>query len=131
MWGWIIGAGAALVAAIAYRQHRAQAGHYRPLSQRQPQRRSRDAKPPLGTEALDLSGVNSVLRRNESLERGQTNWTHKGFGPLLASATTDVAPLADDETYAARYHAAFHKDQPKDQRDERCRNTNQRPDQQE
>ena len=98
------------VAVTAYLQYRAQQGTYRPLASRQPERRKRDV--PLGMEGLDLEEVSRANRRNESLERGQTNWLSKsGF---FGRADTDVAPLADDETYAARYYDAFQKDRPKD-----------------
>lgn len=113
MWGWIIGGIVAVVAVISYGQYRAQKGNYRPLSSRQPARRNQE-KTPLGMEALDMSIVSKATRRNESLERGQTNWTRKGFGSFTTSADTDVDPLADDETYAARYHTAFQKDKTKD-----------------
>ena len=83
----------------------------RPLSARQPERREQDV--PLGMEALDLDEVSRTNRLNESLERGQTNWlTRTGF---FGRPDTDVQPLADDETYAARYYNAFQKDKIKDQ----------------
>ncbi|KIN77376.1 hypothetical protein C8N31_103218 [Sulfitobacter mediterraneus] len=113
MWVWIIGTIVAVVAVISYGQYRTQKGTYRPLSSRQPARRAEE-KTPLGMEALDMRIVSSATRRNESLERGQTNWTRKGFGFFTTSADTDIEPLADDETYAARYHTAFQKDQTKD-----------------
>ena len=53
-----------------------------------------------------MSVVNAANRRNESLDRGQTNWTNRGH----MAAATDVAPMPDDQTYAARFHAAFLKD---------------------
>ena len=56
----------------------------------------------------------STARRNESLERGQTNWTKKRGGFFLGGAELDVKPWADDETYARRYHAAFKKSDTKD-----------------
>ena len=108
MWGWIIGGVVGGIALIAYVQHRAQAGIYRPLASRQPERpKTQDV--PLGMEAIDMTQVNNVARRNESLERAHTNWTNRGG----LRASTDVPPMADDETYAAKYHAAFLKDKPK------------------
>lgn len=63
-------------------------------------------------EGLDLAEVSRTNRRNESLERGQTNWLSKtGF---FGRPDTDILPLADDETYAARFHNAFQKDKSKD-----------------
>ena len=109
MWGWIIGGVLLVVIGISLAQHRAQAGTYRPLSSRQPERP--DVKDrPLGTEAIDLDLVNSVQRRNESLERGNTNWTRrKGRLSGLESAETYIPPMADDATYATRFYAAFKK----------------------
>ncbi|MCX7560029.1 hypothetical protein OS190_10665 [Sulfitobacter sp. F26204] len=98
------------VVAIASLQFRAQRSTYKPLASRQPARRQSDV--PLGMEATDLDAVSRTNRRNESLERGQTNWlTAKGF---FGRADTEVAPLADDETYAARFHTAFHTTKSKD-----------------
>ena len=103
MWVWTIGALALGIVAICVRQFRAAMANHRPLSSRQPERRTRDV--PLGMEGLDLDEVSRTNRRNESLERGQTNWLGKsGF---FGRPDTDVLPLADDETYAARFHAAF------------------------
>lgn len=110
MWLWLLSLVIAGGALIAYMQYRAQRGTYRTLASRQPERRTREV--PLGMEALDLDEVSRATRRNESLERGQTNWlSTKGF---LGRADTDVQPLADDETYAARYYSAFQKDKTKD-----------------
>ncbi|MDF1729119.1 MAG: hypothetical protein P1U53_15365 [Sulfitobacter sp.] len=98
-----------LVVAIATLQYRAQRNTYRSLSSRQPERRPK-AERPLGYEALDLDEVARTTRRNEALERGHTNWT-RGRGSNLALASeTDIEGLGDDETYAARYHAAFQID---------------------
>ena len=108
LWAAILIGLALGVAAIGYRQHRARRGIYRPLATRQPQRRAAP-QATLGLEATDMGVVNAAARRNESLERGHTNWTFRGG----LSAATDVAPMADDETYAARFHAAFMKDKGK------------------
>ncbi len=99
-----------VIALIAVAQYRGARRVYQPLSARQPTRVER--KVPLGMEALDLESVSRATRRNESLERGQTNWL-RGTG-YFGRSDTDVAPLAEDETYAARYHAAFQKKQTKD-----------------
>ncbi|MEM7520458.1 MAG: hypothetical protein AAF307_05420 [Pseudomonadota bacterium] len=83
---------------------------YRPLATRQPERRKTER--PLGTEALDLDEISRTNRLNESLERGQTNWlSNSGF---FGRPDTDVPPLADDETYAARFHQAFQRDKSKE-----------------
>lgn len=109
MWEWIIVGAVVVVVGISYRQHRAQAGTYRSHSSRQPTRPSLN-KRPLGTEALDLDLVNSVQRRNESLERANTSLTRRdGRISGLESAETYVQPMADDETYAKRFYAAFNK----------------------
>ncbi len=110
MWGWLLILAFGAVAVIATLQYRAANGTYRPLTSRQPKRLERDV--PLGMEGLDLDEVSRTNRRNESLERGQTNWlTNAGF---FGRPDTDVPPLADDETYATRFHAAFHNEKSKD-----------------
>ena len=100
---------AALIAAIAALQYRARRNIYRPLASRQPERRAQPERP-LGYEALDLDAVARTHRRNEAFERGHTNWTRVRSGGLAMAAETDIEGLGDDETYAARYHAAFHTD---------------------
>ncbi|MFG6590976.1 hypothetical protein [Sulfitobacter sp. 1A12157] len=114
MWGWVAAAVVGGIAATAYAQHRARRGRHVPLSQRQPPR-PETGKVPLGMEALDLDAVASTARRNESLERGHTNWTKKRGGFFLGGAEVEVEPWADDETYARRYHAAFKKPDTKDE----------------
>ncbi|UOA15072.1 MULTISPECIES: hypothetical protein [Sulfitobacter] len=113
MWGWTAAIVLGGIAAIAFVQHRMQRGRHVPLSQRQPPR-AETGKVPLGMEATDLDVVASAARRNESLERGHTNWTKKRGGFFLGGAELDVKPWADDETYARRYHAAFKKSDVKD-----------------
>lgn len=109
MWIWLLALVVAGVGITGFLQYRAQRSTYRSLAGRQPPRRTSDV--PLGMEATDLDAVSRTNRRNESLERGQTNWlTSKG---VFGRADTDVPPLADDETYAARYHDAFHTPQSK------------------
>ena len=109
MAGWIIVASVSMLAGVIWLQHRAQRGRYSPLSQRQPTREAGAGKP-LGMEATDLASVARVSRVNETLERGSTNWSRRLFGGQADRTTdTDIAPWADDETYAAHYHAAFHK----------------------
>lgn len=99
-----------VLVAIATLQYRSAKSTHRPHASRQPERVERHV--PLGMEGLDLEEVSRTNRRNESLERGQTNWlSNAGF---FGRPDTDVQPLADDETYAARFYAAFRKDQPKD-----------------
>ncbi len=110
MWVWVLGAALVAVAGIALSQYRAAGARHRPLASRQPERRQSTV--PLGMEAMDLDQISRTNRRNESLERGQTNWlSRSGF---FGRADSDVAPLADDETYAARYYDAFQKTKPKD-----------------
>lgn len=106
VWLWA-GAGLlVMVTLVAIAQYRSANATYSPLSQSQPDRRSPDT--PLGMEALDLEHVSRTNRTNESLERGQTNWL-RGAG-FFGRSDNDVLPLSDDETYAARYYDAFHKD---------------------
>lgn len=113
MWLWLLGGLVTGIAAIGWLQHRAQRGIYRPLSTRQPPRPEKQ-KTPLGMEAIDLEAVARTTRKNESLERGTTNWIRARTGLFGGHAEITVEPLADDETYAARYHAAFQKDRSKD-----------------
>ena len=103
MWVWLLVVVLIGVGVTSLIQYRAQRSTYRPLANRQPPRRPSDV--PLGMEATDLEAVSRANRRNESLERGQTNWlASKG---VFGRADTDVPPLADDETYAARFHDVF------------------------
>jgi hypothetical protein len=113
MTSWIIGGLAALFLVLCIRHFRTQNGVYRPLSSRQPER-SNTKDVPLGMEAMDLKHIRSTVRQNESLERGNTSWTLRKGGFIPGAADTDVDPLSDDETYAARYHAAFHNTKSKD-----------------
>lgn len=108
MWLYALGAALLAVVVISALQYRAARGVYRPLSTRQPERRG-GGKPELGMEAIDMAAVRQTQRRNESLERAHTTLTRRG-----SAAETDIAPLADDETYSARYHAAFHSKKNKD-----------------
>lgn len=81
----------------------------RPLSQRQPGRDTQ-SETPLGFEAIDMSVVDAVNRRNSSLERASTFFTsHRRYGSFAEKAETHIAPLTDDETYAARYHSAYNQ----------------------
>lgn len=97
--------------ALSIVQYRETRGQYRPLSHRQPERRAKNDRE-LGLEAINMDEVHRTQRRNESLERANTNWTDKRN--MTQAADTDIQPLADDETYSTRYHAAFHKDKSKD-----------------
>jgi hypothetical protein len=106
MWPWVLAVVGGVVVLIGAAQYRAGRGVYTPLTRRQPPRTAR--KVPLGMEALDLEGVARTTRRNESLERGQTNWLRRSG--YFGRSDTDVPALSDDETYAARYYDAFHKD---------------------
>jgi hypothetical protein len=67
------------------------AGHYR-------------MTPQLGQEATDLETFNAVMSRNAPL--GEVPQELQGLGRRHRAA---VAPVKDDETYAARYHGAFGK----------------------
>ena len=81
----------------------------RPLSTRQPRRDTR-GDVPLGFEAIDMSVVDAVNRRNAALDRVGTFFgVRRSFGSFLETAETHVDPLADDETYAARYHRAYNR----------------------
>jgi len=106
MWAWLAWGALALIAAICMAQYRASTRRFRPLSSRQPDRRS-PREVPLGLEAIDMAEIDRTNRRNESLERAHTNWTKRS---AAAAASTDVPPMPDDETYATRFHTAFIKD---------------------
>ncbi|MEL7165394.1 MAG: hypothetical protein AAFY52_08895 [Pseudomonadota bacterium] len=60
-------------------------------------------------EATDLALIDKVARQNDALERTSAPRTHQARGSFAAAASTDVAPMPEDETYAARYHRAFQK----------------------
>ena len=64
---------------------------------------------PLGMEAIDIDYVEQMARRNDALERANGVHAGKNVG-MLRRAATFVAPMPEDETYAARYHRAFHKE---------------------
>ncbi len=82
----------------------------RPLAARRPDRaemgQSKDV--PLGMEAIDMSIVQKASLRNDALEKATTAFrTPKGFFQGMRS--TYVAPMPEDENYAARYHRAYNK----------------------
>lgn len=84
-------------------------GPHRPLAHRQPAR-GQQMKVPLGMEAIDMSVVDRANRRNAALERVSTFFgPRRGVGSFLEHAETRVTPLADDESYAARYHRAYNQ----------------------
>jgi len=85
-------------------------GPRRPLATRQPGRdemgQVRDV--PLGMEATNLDLVDQVNRKNDALERTSALAGQKrGTGSFTAAASTRIAAMPDDETYAARYHRAY------------------------
>jgi len=86
-------------------------GQRRPLSYRQPQPcNDENGETPLGLEAIDMSMIDSVNRRNAALERVNAPVVRaKGTSGFFKIAETPVAPLKDDETYAARYHRAYNQ----------------------
>lgn len=82
---------------------------HRPLAQRQPERAS-DAKRPLGLEAIDMSVIDAVNRRNASLERVSTFFGRgRRHDSFAENADTRITPFSDDENYAARYHRAYNQ----------------------
>lgn len=87
-------------------------GPRRPLATRQPGRSEmqQDSDVPLGMEATNLDLVGRVNRRNDALERAMTLPQSRRFGgSFTAGASTRIAPMPDDETYAAQYHRAYIK----------------------
>ena len=82
----------------------------RPFAARQPGRAEmgqvRDV--PLGMEATDLDLVDRVNRRNDALEKVNTIAGQKRTkGSFTGAASTHIAPMPEDETYAARYHRTY------------------------
>ncbi len=112
MWLWMLGGALIIVVYISVMQYRAASKTYVSLSQRQPAHRTAGLNPELGLEEIDMNEVRRTQRRNESLERAHTNWTQKRSA--TSAADTDIQPMADDETYSARYHAAFNEKKNKD-----------------
>jgi len=115
MWMWVAGAVGMGIAVIAVAQYRAASRHHVPLSHRQPQRHKQDRDVPLGHEALDMTEVLRTQRLHQGLERTTTFYRGLGGGGHAPSLIDPEGPsLPDDETYSARYHAAFqtrkHKD---------------------
>ena len=102
----ILGAIVACGVVISAAQYRAAKGQYRRLSSRQPVLPT-DQKPELGMEAIDMAQIRRAQRSNDSLERVNNIWTKRGS--LTSDVSTSVDAMPDDETYARRYHAAFHK----------------------
>lgn len=101
-WLWIAGAAFSGIAAIVVWQYLSVRGTYRPLASRQPQMDAPEA-PELGMEAIDMAEIHRTQRSNESLERTSNIWTRRSASDLK------IKPMADDETYAQRFHAAFMK----------------------
>ncbi len=102
----VLGATVACVIAISAMQYRSAKGRYRPLASRQPTR-TVEQKPELGMEAIDMTEIRRTQRSNDSLERVNNIWTKRGS--ITSDVSTSVDAMPDDETYARRYHAAFHK----------------------
>jgi hypothetical protein len=79
----------------------------RPLADARPERVEMGNRA-LGTEATDLDLVNRVARRNDALERTtDVNGANSVAG--TSGSSLHVAPMPEDETYAARYHRVFAK----------------------
>jgi len=104
-WILVLGAIIACVIAISALQYRAAKGQYRPLASRQPARPVQQ-KPGLGMEAIDMNEIRRTQRSNDSFERVNNIWTKRGS--ITSDVSTSVDAMPDDETYARRYHAAFH-----------------------
>ncbi|WP_299149765.1 hypothetical protein [uncultured Tateyamaria sp.] len=62
---------------------------------------------PLGMEAMDMDLIDRVTRQNDALER--VNMVRSRDGEMVGRSSTYVAPMPEDETYAARYHRAYNK----------------------
>jgi hypothetical protein len=115
MWLWMLGAAVLGVAAIVVAQYRAASRHYVPLSHRQPDRHKHNDKVPLGHEALDMTEVLRTQRLHQGLERTTSFYRGLGGGSDAPNLIDPEGPsLPDDETYSARYHAAFQTKKHKD-----------------
>ncbi|MEM6889452.1 MAG: hypothetical protein AAF636_15090 [Pseudomonadota bacterium] len=83
-------------------------GPRRPLSAYQPQVPEPRETVALGLEAIDMQLVKNVQKRNFALERVSAfRVPSRRRISFLENVDAEVSPLADDETYAARYHSAF------------------------
>ena len=81
-----------------------------PLASRRPDRAElgQTRNVPLGMEETDLDLVQKVARKNDALEKTNLAYEqNKGF--LTGHRNTHVAPMPEDESYAARFHRAFNK----------------------
>lgn len=114
MWGSVLIGLIAGVAVVSFLQYRAQKGTYRPLSGRQPRNDNATGKTPLGMEEIDITEVNRVNRRNNALERTNAEWMRGRGDRYTRTAADTIEPMADDETYASRFHSAFMKNKSKD-----------------
>ena len=59
-------------------------------------------------EEIDMDLVDKVARRNDALEKTNTQYD-KNRGFFMAHRNTYVAPMPEDESYAARFHRAYKK----------------------
>ena len=85
-------------------------GPRRPLATRRPDRTAMGqvAATPLGMEATDLALIDRVARQNDTLERTHAIGAQR-TGSFMARTSTHIAPMPEDETYAARFHRAYIK----------------------
>ncbi|APX11199.1 hypothetical protein [Tateyamaria omphalii] len=83
----------------------------RPLAARRPDREDmgQTSHVPLGMEATDMAVIDKVNRRNDALERVTLVRTRGSANTFAGRASTHVDAMPEDETYAARFHRAFHK----------------------
>lgn len=82
-------------------------GKKRPLAHRFA--RPRAVRVTLGAEATDTAAFDAAMRRNGPMGKMPPHpfdWRNSGGDGLMH----EVAPLPEDESYAARFHAAFGKD---------------------
>lgn len=85
-------------------------GPRRPLAARRPERdeMGQQMEIPLGMEATDLKLIDRVARQNDALERTHV-MKNRGTGMFFARQATQIDPMPEDETYAARFHRAYNK----------------------
>ncbi len=118
MWVWVFGAVLLGVIVACVSQYRAANRSYVPLSQRQPARRGSNSETPLGHEALDMTGVYRTQRIHQGLERSTLPMPRlfkRKDTPEIDIINPEGLALPDDETYSARFHAAFQKDKDQNQ----------------
>jgi hypothetical protein len=99
---WLLLVAVLIIGAIAIEAYLVK-GKYRPFAHKfKHQNVDPKAKPPLGTEATDLTAFDAAIGKNESLARDTGARGDNWRGHIAARSIPPVS-IPDDETYAARY----------------------------